>query len=351
MSRSANVSTSSLASPGGGSGGGGGGGGVPSPVARCSCATLCVAVSLLWRSPPLHRGFIACVALQLLLQLAERCTLLGLGLASADSLTAATRADVWFFLIVLTTSAFAVYNALRALLTVNSAELLVYFATSMLLAARLVVAYVGGSAECSGGGATICIAFLVPALALALAGAALTAAMYTDLRWKRYKAIGAEVGTREMYARWEAFVALRSLDFQNALIIVITGAVFCAGAPAAAAPAALGLALALLAVELGWEVAGDVAARRESRAAMAVFWALSPLTPAYVIWLTIATVTTGGGGPLMEAEVYPVVLITVSARAARATTGGRAAPTASRTYKSPPAPLTLSLPARAGGRV
>jgi hypothetical protein len=156
----------------------------------------------------------------------------------------------------------------------------------------------------------VCAAFLAAALALLVAGLALTVVTYPDLRWKRYKAIGAEVSTRALFARWEALVALRSLDFQNSLVVALTGLIFFAGAPARGAPLALGLACALIAVEAAWEVAGDAAVRRESRAALAVFFALSPLTPAYIVW--VAAVSLSGGGLFADVRASPSVLITVA---------------------------------------
>ena len=47
-----------------------------------------------------------------------------------------------------------------------------------------------------------------------------------DLKWKKYKAIGADPGTRKLYLRYELFSALRKVDLQFSTILLVTGVVF-----------------------------------------------------------------------------------------------------------------------------
>ena len=281
---------------------------VPPPTTRWS---IIVAIRLLARSPLIQRIFAGVVLTQLLVQIIERSVLLSLFLGSSGNSDGALRSEVWFFCIVLITAACAAWNGLHALLTVNSAELVACFVTSLLLALRLVIDYANRSDDCSGTGAPVCASFLAVALALLAAGLGLAAAMYPDLRWRRYKAIGADVELRRIFARYEAFIALRSLDLQNAAIVLATGLVFFAGSPAREAALALGLAAALAVVEVAWELVGDAAARRESRPAALAFFALSAGTPAYIIWMAVVSLTDAG--LFADVPASPAVRATIAA--------------------------------------
>jgi hypothetical protein len=50
--------------------------------------------------------------------------------------------------------------------------------------------------------------------------------MFRDLKWKRYKAVGAEVDTRHMYLRYELFLAVKQVDLQVRLSPADEGAWF-----------------------------------------------------------------------------------------------------------------------------
>ena len=47
--------------------------------------------------------------------------------------------------------------------------------------------------------------------------------MREDLRWTKYKAVGADPDTRRVYLRYELFSAMRKLDVQFSLIILVGG--------------------------------------------------------------------------------------------------------------------------------
>lgn len=237
--------------------------------------------------------------MQLLLQLIERVVLLGFGIDSSHGDPDLTRHAVWFFSIVLITAAFAALNGLHAVLTVNAYELLVFFCTSLLLAVRLIVDYVNRSDECAGDSASVCLGFLVVALAFTAAGMGLTVIMYSDLRWKRYKAIGANVHIRRLFMRYELFSALKSLDVQNSAIMLVTGLIFFAGLDTELTKLAFGLNIALFVVEIAWERLGSVGVRIESRGRMIGFWALSVFLPAFLIWVAVS----GGQGQSLIALV------------------------------------------------
>lgn len=77
-------------------------------------------------------------------------------------------------------------------------------------------------------------------------------AMYDELAFFKYKAIGADDETLVMYRRYELFSALKKLDVQFSLIILATGVVFLTERPD---ETVLSLVpnIALLVIEFVWE--------------------------------------------------------------------------------------------------
>jgi hypothetical protein len=171
-----------------------------------------------------------------------------------------------------------------------------FFFSSLILVTRLSLEYANKSDECDGAtGYAVCAAFLSIALFFIIVAAGFTISMYRDLKWKRYKALGASSATHRIYAMYERFSAVRKLDFQFSLLTLVTGVCFFAAAPEAGplAVPALGVNVALFVVELAWEHLGDYGVKRESRAMLGGFWALSGLLPAYIIGVLIENARDG----------------------------------------------------------
>lgn len=101
-------------------------------------------------------------------------------------------------------------------LCVQAFELVAFFLTSLALLTRLAVEYTYSVDECTGHTQAQCLGFLIAAITICVLCMTLSIVMYKDLRWKRYKSIGAEVATRQMYQQYEFFTAVRKLDLQFA---------------------------------------------------------------------------------------------------------------------------------------
>jgi hypothetical protein len=96
-----------------------------------------------------------------------------------------------------------------------------------------------------------------------------------------------QVRTRELYSRYEAWVAAKKLDVQFSVITLYTGIVFFSSSNTLGANVALGLNVALFVIELAWERIGEKAICEENEIYMYMFWALSLFLPAFVVNIAI----------------------------------------------------------------
>jgi hypothetical protein len=113
--------------------------------------------------------------------------------------------------------------------------------------------------------------------------------MSQDLRWTKYKAIGADPVTRRVYRRYELFSAMRKLGVQFSLQVLVTGFVFFTESPDYFAGLLPSIVLFIL--EIVWERLGVTGIKEESAYRLFGFWALSPLLPAFI--MTVAVVVEG----------------------------------------------------------
>ena len=263
------------------------------PEAAPSCASrLRWYAQLLRESPRRHQAFAALVVLQLLMLLVERAYLFSASLATTTRL-GEDRENLWFMLIIVVSAGFVCYFALHSMVETNGYELLMYAVSSLLLVARIGVEFGNRADECGEGRETVCGAFLALALACMTAALVLSWGMREDLQWKRYKALGAQVATNAIYRTYELFTALRALDVQFSLLMLITGFVFVAGETAAGprAGAATGVLVALVLVEGAWDALAARGVDREDFKALAAFWALSLATPLAMLLALVESLT------------------------------------------------------------
>ena len=255
-------------------------------------------MTMLRNSPWHHQAFVAVVVVQCASLLAERAWLF-----SVTDLTneASLRQAVYFLLVLCLSALFVLYFAVHSVLQANAFETAAFIVASLLLMARLAAEYFQRSDECATAGAQlVCAGFLGASLVLVFLALGFTVSIYRDLAWKRYKAIGAEVATREMYRLYEIFSAVRKLDVQFSLITLITGLVFLVGGSGgsagggsggAATAAQLAANVLLFAVELAWERLGDAGIKGESPHHLWAFWALSPLLPCFIVAIAADALT------------------------------------------------------------
>ena len=265
----------------------------PPPAASCA-SRFWWHVALLRESPRRHQAFAALVVAQLLLLLVERAYLFSASFPKLRAL-GEEREALWFFLIIVVSAGFVGYFALHSMVETNGYELAMYAVSSLLLVARIGVEFGNRSDECADGRDAVCGVFLALALACMAAALALSWGMREDLQWKRYKALGAQVATNEIYRRYELFTALRTLDVQFSLLMLVTGFVFVVNEPAAGprAGAATGVLVALVLVEGAWDALGARGVDREHFCALAAFWALSAATPLAMLLLLLETQLEG----------------------------------------------------------
>jgi hypothetical protein len=174
---------------------------------------------------------------------------------------------------------------------------------------RLVIEYVNRSDECRNDAATTCLVFLILALVFNVTAMGFCVSMYHDLRWKKYKAIGAEVLTRQMYLRYELFTAVRKLDMQFSLITLFTGLVYFVNVDNAVVDGAVGANASLALLELAWEWVGERAVRKEDRCCMWVFWLLSLALPSFIIGVAVDSYTTNILLPLAQGSVRDTIAV------------------------------------------
>lgn len=123
--------------------------------------------------------------------------------------------------------------------------------------------------------------------------------MSQDLRWTKYKAIGADPVTRRVYRRYEMFSAMRKLGVQFSLQVLVTGFVFFTDSPDYF-PGLLPT-IVLFILEIVWERLGVTGIKDESAYRLFAFWGLSPLLPAFII--IVASVTEGQSWALCREEL------------------------------------------------
>jgi len=296
----------------------------PSPAAPASCGSRFLWYARLLReSPRRHQAFAALVVLQLFLLLVERAFLFSASFAKLRAL-GEEREALWFFLIIVVSAGFVGYFALHSMVETNGYELVMYAASSILLVARIGVEFGNRADECADGRDAVCGAFLGLALACMAAALALSWGMREDLQWKRYKALGAQVATNEIYRRYELFNALRALDVQFSLLMLVTGFVFIVGEPAAGprAGAATGALIALVLVEGAWDALGARGVDREHLPSLAAFWALSAATPLGLLLLLLESLLEGKllSAALADSVRWTIFLMGVCAVCTRAGT-------------------------------
>jgi len=266
------------------------------------------------RSSPLrHRQFLLLILLQVLSVVTERVVLFALATTSDP---ANVREDAFFLVIILISAAFVFYFAFHSVLQANSFEMGAFFVASLLLLSRVAVEFANrDSNECSI--PEVCLAFLALAVAFILAAMVFTVSIAKDLEWKRYKAIGAEMGTRKLYRTFELFSAVRKLDMQFSIITLVTGAAFFRpGALDSVGTYALGANLFMFVIEIAWEVLGDTAIKTEDEYRLYVFWALSLFLPVFIV--SIAVDVLNGDETLLQGAGSASVRATIAAMAALA---------------------------------
>jgi len=295
-------------------------------VARVSAAPAAAAGALspsYWRmavtSPPLHKAFLGLTALQVVVVLAERATLASFAAAAPGG---DAREEAYFGLVISLTAVFAAYFAGHAMLTANYWEMAAAAAANVLLLARVGVEFVNREAGECDALPGVCAGFLASEVALIAGSLGLAVGVGRDLAWKRYKAIGADGATRAMYRTYELWSAARKLDIQFSLLTLLTGFVFFRPAGASAVSTwALGVNAGLLAVEAGWEWAGNRAVKTEDAYLMYVFWMTSAFLPVYIVSVAVDAFTDAAlldGAPSASVRVTIGVMsaLTLANRAA-----------------------------------
>jgi hypothetical protein len=172
---------------------------------------------------------------------------------------------------------------------VQAFELTAFLVASIAMLARIVVEFTQRSKSCAGNGA-VCIVMLVITISFNVVHWVMYSRMVDDLKWKKYKAIGADPKTRHMYLRYELFSALRKLDLQFSVILLVTGVVFFSDSEDAT-PGLVPNVLLFL-VELVWERVGLDGIKFEDSRRMILFWALSALLPMFVVAIGIESASS-----------------------------------------------------------
>lgn len=196
----------------------------PDTAARFSIGVLIKLVrALRWQ----HQLFVFLVLLQCVYLIIDRIVQLALFTDWGGGLSS-TRAAIWFCGIVIVAAVFVAYYAIHAILTVNLIELIVFRVLTVWLLVRCIVGYATSSGDCSAAARSTCLGFLVVEVVINLATFALSVSAIEDLRWKRYKAVGAEVQVRALYRRYELFSAFRKIDVQFSIVTLYTGILYTA---------------------------------------------------------------------------------------------------------------------------
>jgi hypothetical protein len=208
-----------------------------------------------------------------------------------------------------TTGSCVHYSDLSCWFALQAFELLTFFVCSLLLLIRLIVEFQSRSGECSLDAQSVCAVFLGIAVVFNFSSSVLCRSMYTDLKWKKYKAIGAEVQTRRMYLRFELFSAVKKLDLQFSLITMYTGLVFFTDTGDSKTLYAMIANLFVFVIEIIWERLGDSAVKTENEISMYIYWALSIFLPAFIVNIGIEVFA----GNLLTGATDSVVRGTIAA--------------------------------------
>jgi hypothetical protein len=248
-------------------------------------------------SPSHHKIFLLMVVLQVLCNVVERIVLFSLFLTNDATASlnekayeAALRGSLYFLLIILLSACFVGYFGIHAILQTNAFEMAAFFFASLMLIIRLALEFLSKSDnECTGGNEVLCASFLTVAVFFVAVAMGFTLAIYRDLEWKRYKAIGAEVTTRRMYRLFELFSAVRKLDLQFSMVTLVTGLVFFWDAldKDSRDEIAIGINISLFAVELAWERLGVLGVRSENALMLYFFWAFSFGLPGFILYVLL----------------------------------------------------------------
>lgn len=242
-------------------------------------------------SPFKHQVFVAVVALQCVCILLERILLYALADRSDADFD---RESIYFFIVIAVSTCFVFYFAVHSILQCNAFETGAFFFSCCMLLARLAAEASSGDSECYGNEQIICIVFLVLGCTFVVAAMLFTVSIAKDLQWKRYKALGAQPATRNLYRLFELFSAVRKLDMQFSLLTLITGIVFFGGQKvSSASPATYALVVnaLLFVVEIAWDRTGDEGIKREDSYLLFIFWALSLFLPVFIITVAADVVT------------------------------------------------------------
>jgi len=240
----------------------------------------------------------------------------------------AYRQAAWLCAVVWVTGMFAAYFGIHAILSSNPFELLTFFVTALALIIRNLVGLeecrVDESAGMTVGASVACYTLMGASGTVCLACMLLVRAMFVDLSWAKYKAIGAEKLTRLMYRRYEVFCAVQKLDLQFSVITLLTGLIFFTFG-GVTAHVATGINVALFVVELVWERAGAAAVHNQDRNAMYLFWGLSVFLPAFIInvavqWESLLQFAAANSGASSGAIWGTIVAFAFAAIANRAVT-------------------------------
>lgn len=222
------------------------------------------------------------------------------------------RDAAFFFGVIVISTLFSGYYGIHSVLSVNYMELAAYRVLTLWLLIRLCVEYYGraDTAECRDlRGSITCLAFLCVGAALNVLTIGITFFMLNDLRWKRYKAVGADVDTQIMYRRFELFSAVRKVDLQFSLVTLFTGLVYCSfNLTDVTAQYTLGANVALIAIEGLWEWLGDTGVKGENDTRMYLFWGLSVFLPSFIVNVAIDAFTDNS---ILRLASTPAVRITI----------------------------------------
>jgi uncharacterized membrane protein len=105
-----------------------------------------------------------------------------------------------------------------------------------------------------------------------------------DLRWKRYKAVGGEAKVAQLYRKYEIFTACRKVDLQFSINTLFTGLLYTStNLGNVTARFAFGANIALVMVEVAWEVTGIFGVRKKDPWWLYAFWLLSLFLPMFIV--------------------------------------------------------------------
>jgi hypothetical protein len=258
------------------------------------------------KSPWYHQFFVGMVLLQTIYMIVERVILLFFANLSGNQ----GREAFWFFGVIVMSVLFNAYYGIHSILSVNYMEIGAFRAVELWLLIRIIIDYANRSEECSEGQAsTVCLSFLILAIIFNVGTIVLSFFMLSDLKWKKFKAIGAQVSTRELYTLFELFSAVRKVDLQFSVITLYTGLVYTStNLSSRTAQFVLGANIALFIIEIVWEILGDQAIKTEDTFKLYIFWILSIFLPIFIINVGIDYYTDNA---LLSLNGSPSILITI----------------------------------------